>query len=482
MSIKFGTSGVRALVTDLTDREVYLLTTAFLNHSDSIYKSKSIATAIDLRESSPRLLSAANRAITDHGKEDLYCGAIPTPTLAFYAQSKNTPAIMITGSHIPADRNGLKFYLTTGETLKVDDEVIFKNYLHLKESNFASGLFSSDGSFKSSSDTNTCNKHEKEAIDLFTQRYLNFFTDNPLQGLRVVFYEHSSVARNVLPQILTALGAEVICKGRSDTFIPVDTEAVESLGMFAQWIKEEKADALVSTDGDGDRPLIIDNTGTFIPGDKIGMILCQLLEIEAIALPISCNSGIKDISILKEITYTRIGSPFVVDALNQLSTRYSRVAGFEANGGFILKSDLNDKHSIASLTTRDSALPIIGVLTVAARAKVTLSQLVSTLPPQFTSSVLIKNCATEKSSSLISSIQKNPSDFTSSILKGELLPLDSFSVLDGLRLSTNIGETLHLRPSGNAPEFRCYIEAETQERANTIATLTKKTLEGLLNL
>ena len=48
-----------------------------------------------------------------------------------------------------------------------------------------------------------------------------------LAGLKLVVYEHSSVARDILPEILAGLGAEVIRVGRSESFVPVDTEAVE---------------------------------------------------------------------------------------------------------------------------------------------------------------------------------------------------------------------------------------------------------------
>jgi len=46
---------------------------------------------------------------------------------------------------------------------------------------------------------------------------------------------------------------------------------------------------------------------------------------------------------------------------------------------------------------------------------------------------------------------------------------------DGLRIFFNNGEIIHLRPSGNAPEFRCYAEAATDERAReiTLSALAK---------
>src|SRR5690606_28521142 len=52
------------------------------------------------------------------------CGAVPTPALALAAMRAGAAAVMVTGSHIPADRNGLKFYLPAGEIAKTDEAAI----------------------------------------------------------------------------------------------------------------------------------------------------------------------------------------------------------------------------------------------------------------------------------------------------------------------------------------------------------------------
>jgi phosphomannomutase len=60
-------------------------------------------------------------AINAHGCEVVYSGELPTPALAFYAMSNDMPCIMITGSHLPFSRNGMKFYNTDGEISKLDE-------------------------------------------------------------------------------------------------------------------------------------------------------------------------------------------------------------------------------------------------------------------------------------------------------------------------------------------------------------------------
>ncbi|MFP3449658.1 phosphomannomutase, partial [Pseudomonas sp. SIMBA_067] len=80
---------------------------------------------------------------------------------------------------------------------------------------------------------------------------------------KIGVYQHSSAGRELYPLLFRALGAEVVCLGYSDNFIPIDTEAVgESDRKQAKvWSTEYKLDAIFSTDGDGDRPLLADENG-----------------------------------------------------------------------------------------------------------------------------------------------------------------------------------------------------------------------------
>src|ERR1035437_410135 len=117
--VRFGTSGARGLVADMNSEVSFAYTTAFLQAISA--KSGRVALAIDLRPSSPEIAAACAAAIEHAGLTVDFCGAIPTPALAFYAKTQGLPAIMVTGSHIPFDRNGIKFYGTAGEITKADE-------------------------------------------------------------------------------------------------------------------------------------------------------------------------------------------------------------------------------------------------------------------------------------------------------------------------------------------------------------------------
>lgn len=479
MALSFGTSGVRGLVTEFTDQQVYLLVSAFLKYADTLKVSSSVATGRDLRESSPKILVAVHQAVSDHKKTVLGCGQVPTPCLAFYSQEKQALAVMVTGSHIPADRNGVKFYLETGETLKHDDQAIFNLYLKLKDENYRAELFDTAGSFKTQGNAPVTDA-SADCQTMFTERYTRFFKGMDLSAYKVLFYEHSSVARDLIPPILEKLRAKVTRLGRSEVFIPVDTEAVDSLAQFQKWMSEYKADALVSTDGDGDRPLVVDNKGQIIQGDKLGMITSLYLGIEAVALPISCNSGISELKQLKETVFTKIGSPFVVAAVDELAKKHPLVAGFEANGGYILKSKiLKNGEELQSLPTRDSVLPIVAMLALCAKEKITPAELTQKLPQKFTSSILVKNCPVETSAKILEKVNANTESTIQAILGGSA-QTTSVNTIDGVRITSNTGEVIHFRPSGNAPEFRCYVESKTQTKADQVSQAAKEFILRLI--
>ena len=119
--VKFGTSGLRGLATNLTDdlvaRYVFGFVRAFA-HTGSLYL------ACDRRASSPRLAAAAAAGARAAGVDVVWCGVVPTPALGLAAEKAGTLGVMITGSHIPADRNGLKFYTSSGEITKADEVML----------------------------------------------------------------------------------------------------------------------------------------------------------------------------------------------------------------------------------------------------------------------------------------------------------------------------------------------------------------------
>jgi len=176
----------------------------------------------------------------------------------------------------------------------------------------------------------------------YIERNRQLVSSDLLQGKRVGIYQHSSAGRDLYHKLFSELGAEVMALGRSEEFVPIDTEAVrqEDIEQGLIWSKQKKLDFLFSTDGDGDRALIADEAGQWLRGDIVGLLTARFLKIEALAVPVSCNTAIEASGGFKEVLRTKIGSPYVIEGLQQLVENHSAIAGFEANGGFLLGTDV----------------------------------------------------------------------------------------------------------------------------------------------
>ena len=120
--MRFGTSGLRGLAAEMTDAACAAHVAAFLAHlANGGARPTEALVGRDLRDSSPRIAAACGVAIRAAGLASVDCGVLPTPALALEALRRGAPAIMVTGSHIPPDRNGLKFYTEKGEISKEDE-------------------------------------------------------------------------------------------------------------------------------------------------------------------------------------------------------------------------------------------------------------------------------------------------------------------------------------------------------------------------
>jgi phosphomannomutase len=260
-SVGFGTSGVRALVADLMPRVVWAYTQAVLGHlrQSGQYSGKVCVVAWDLRRSSPAIAAAVGAAAAAQGFDVEWAGPVPTPALALRSLALACPGIMVTGSHIPFDRNGIKFYTPTGEILKSDEAAIASWPLsELPAPDFIAVSVESAAQFSQSSLS-----LPSAALLAYQQRYTQLLPPNSLSGLRVGVYQHSAVGRDLLAQILQQLGATVVALGRSDQFVPIDTEAVSPQveAQAAKWCQAHELHAVVSTDGDDDRPWVWDERG-----------------------------------------------------------------------------------------------------------------------------------------------------------------------------------------------------------------------------
>ncbi len=456
-TVNFGTSGLRGLASGFTPDVVGAYVRAFLQTSCADAVTQDVAIGMDLRSSSPAIAALVAGAVAGSGWRPIFGGAVPTPALAAYALKRGIPAIMVTGSHIPPDYNGLKFYRPDGELLKSDEAPIGAT---------AEEILAAGWSF---APADLPPVEEKVAVE-YTNRFTTSFSSTSLSGLRVGVFAHSAVGRDLLAAILESLGADCVCFGHVDQFVAVDTEAVSTdhLDQMRQALNTHGLDAVVSTDGDGDRPLLLDEAGHQINGDVLGALTARFLGARTVVTPLTSTSGIELSGWFETVTRTRIGSPFVVEAMTQATTKgQDRIVGFEANGGFLLQTSFSlDDGVLAPLPTRDAVLPILAVLALRKSAGEPISRLAATLPPRVMKAARLKEIPSQEGMDFCDTMAE------SFLVRRAFAPILSdiaaIDTTDGTRLTLTDGSIVHFRQSGNAPELRCYVETDTAEETDRL--------------
>lgn len=454
-SLKFGTSGLRGLVTELVGLPTYAHVRAFCAMLREDGVAGEVLIGRDLRSSSPLIAAQCAQAVADAGLAPIDCGAVPTPALALAAMSAGSPAIMVTGSHIPDDRNGLKFYRAEGEIDKSDEQRILALSAAL-------GL--------SAAPDVSVTPPSRDVLAGYVARYAGFF-GRSLEGMTVGVYEHSSVGRDVIREVLSALGATPVSLGRSDRFIPVDTEALrpEDSELAACWAAEQKLDAIVSTDGDADRPLVADESGLFLRGDLVGALTARFLGADAIVTPVTSNSALDRPGLFARVVRTRVGSPYVIAGMADVKKDGARIViGFEANGGVLLGSAVTrGGKTLAALPTRDALLPILSTLSLARETSQPLSAIAAGARFAIALSNRLQEIPQERTAGLIARLDADDAAFRQQAFAahGGVAARDRS---DGLRLTLGSGSTVHFRASGNAPELRVYVEAPDRAQAERL--------------
>jgi phosphomannomutase len=144
--------------------------------------------------------------------------------------------------------------------------------------------------------------------------------------------------------------------------------------------------------------------------------------------------------------------------------------------------EINGK-TLKALPTRDAVIVQIGIMILAESASKTISELVADLPARFATSDRLKNFPIEESSIILANFSSGDvcRDYETienvfGSLCGKVASVDR---TDGVRINFENSEVVHLRPSGNAPEFRCYNEAGSQQRVKEMNKVCIDVLEGL---
>jgi len=367
----FGTDGVRgrANIEPVTAETALKLGRAAahvfkdLNPESRSREKHRIVIGKDTRLSGYMLENALASGILSMGVDVLFIGPLPTPGVARITYSLRADAgIVITASHNPYDDNGLKFFSHDG--YKLDDAI---------ETQIENLVFSGD-----IDDVRPTAAEIGKAlrVDDALGRYVEFAKRSfprgqTLEGVKIVVDCGHGAAYKSTPSVLRELGADVILYGDN----PDGTNINAGCGsmhpeQMCHWVQEHHADIGIAHDGDADRVLLCDETGTLIDGDDImaiavlEMLAEGSLANETLVTTVMSNAGL-DAAISAaggQVIRTPVGDKHVIDEM--------RKGGYNFGGeqsGHLIFSD----HG----TTGDGLVAALQILRIMAARQKPLSEL-----------------------------------------------------------------------------------------------------------
>ncbi|OVE80661.1 hypothetical protein BVY03_05720 [bacterium K02(2017)] len=481
-NVKFGTSGLRSHESKLDRAVMTALVKAslILEQQRSAYlPGQKIMVGRDYRPSSWPLQSMVEKALKECGYQMIDAGAVPTQAVAWGAKQAKVPALMITASHNPLDENGVKGYRLGGkEILKSDELDLAQVMIDITD----------DIYFESKSQQNNIEEKENdEKIKmLFIKRYLNRYSSQSLKGLKVGVWLYRSVGPGLMFEVLQGLGADVVTFGDENEFLSVDTEAIptEIVNNLNEKIKEHDLDFVVAFDPDADRPILLHQKMGFIHGGQLGMLVARILKIKKVVVPFTLTRAVELSGWFDQVKRTDVGSPYVIEGMNELTPQNkfseldgsfvknnnSLVVGWEGNGGFLTQD----------LMTRDSFLPLLEVLVAYNKDPESLVKMFKELSSYVYKSDKVAGFPTSDTKKLITSLSEPR--WAQDNLKelGEVSEVRKFK--GAIIIIFKDEARLVLRPSGNTPDLKIYVDAVNQgadKRADQLISWAKNKAPAL---
>ena len=436
--LKFGTDGVRGeFGTELTTSYVAALARA----AAKVLQCKLVVIGRDTRESGPALEAAISQTLSSLGIEVHLMGVAPTPAIAFAAVSSEAVSFAITASHNPYTDNGVKIFGRGGRKLTDEQESRIETELELELSGDVNRALDHQ---QSEAGSKSLAVSHPEYLERYCAALVAGMSKNALAKLHIALDCANGAMSEVASAVFTGLGAKVSVIHNSPNGKNINHQcgATEPSELKA-FVKKINADLGVAFDGDGDRLIAVDDSGSIVDGDHLIAISAQdmkrngTLRNNKVAVTVMTNIGfhhaMKQSEI--EVVTTPVGDRSVLIAIqeNDLSL------GGEQSGHIIY-------HDVA--TTGDGLLAAIRLSALIANSSQVFSQLASDSMTSFPQ--VLKNIRVAKLAENVAQI------FATEIAAAEKILGDNGRVL--------------VRSSGTEPVVRVMVEAQENHIAVSVAT------------
>lgn len=440
----FGTSGIRGHAEQfLTSQFCFDITQAFLQFLKNHDLLGPLAVGFDPRPSSPRIKNDILRGLSTAGVPLFDEGITPIPSMNWLIKNTEVKAgIMVTGSHIDIELNGLKFYAHEEEISREDSEEIEKIYHEIK------------GKTPIPNEEPNVTTEDR-AKNLYGQMLINMKQfENPKWKVGL---DTANGGQTVLmPQLLRAMGLEVVevnCNVE-DTFIARDTDTDDKAGLepLKELVKNEQCDFGIAFDGDGDRVVFVNERGEFVQGEYSCSLIARESQSDTIVTPINSSQVVDQLG--KKVIRTKVGSPMVISAMKKNNALF----GFEANGGAV---------SGEIMYTRDGGTMCMKMLNLFAKHGGTFSEMIAQLPKYYMFRTKV-DYKWEQEDEILHKAQ----EFFRGI---------DVETLDGLKIWLDKETWILFRSSQTAPEFRVFAESKEEHKAKELLDQGLNLVNSIIN-
>lgn len=276
----FGTDGIRGkfgqlpITPDFILKLGYVTGQVLMENNDNPARKPSVVIGKDTRLSGYVIEGALQAGFNAAGVDVHMLGPLPTPAIAHLTRSFNADAgVVISASHNPYYDNGIKFFSGDGKKLTDDMQTAINDKLKAVMSQSEAG----DAVIMPILDPANLGKNNR--INDAKGRYIEFCKGSfpyqyDLSHLTIVVDCANGAGYSVAPRVMRELGANVIAINNEPDGINIndDCGSTHPEGL-QQAVLDHEADVGIALDGDGDRIVMVDETGQLIDGDGILYLL-----------------------------------------------------------------------------------------------------------------------------------------------------------------------------------------------------------------
>lgn len=448
----FGSSGIRGVALRYLTPELVL---DIAKAAGSVWETDRVAVARDTRTTGELFANAAASGLAAVGRDIDRLGVVPTPAVGHYCESAQTPCVLVTASHNPPQFNGIKLVGPDGVELSVD--VLERIERRVLDDDYADADWETAGTERT----------VDGVADAYATQLIAAVDRDAIADaeLTVAVDPGHGAASATSPRIYRELGCTVMTVNATpDGHFPGrDSEPVPAnLTALSRLVATSEADVGIAHDGDADRAVFVDETGTVVDGDASLAALADdaLAAGDAAVCAVNVSQRVVDVCAANDadLELTPIGATNIIThtrALNEEGVTVP-VAG-EGNGGVFFPP---------YRLSRDGAYIGARFLELLATAGAPVSEVIE----PYTDYHLVRI-----------NVTYDDADERDDMLAAARAFVETASATpnttDGYRLDYGDAWVL-VRPSGTEPKIRIYAESADPARAEALASEMQTAVES----